>query len=158
MLTTEKHWALKYSLGARFRIRDLLHLSYFIKKGFIRSFAEFILVFFRQGILLIFVYPSILGFLLNNLFVGLQYKILVLIVASLSFRFCLAYNWNGNRCSDCNELIALASIRGCLGLLCSCFCNCAPPWNSSTVEFVERVVMFGTQPCSSFRNELFLCK
>jgi hypothetical protein len=44
-------------------------------------------------------------------------------------------------------------IRGCLGLLCSHFFSYAPrtpPWSSSTIEFVEHVVLFGTQLCSSY--------
>jgi len=49
----------------------------------------------------------------------------------------------------------------CLGLLRSHFFSSAPrtpPWSSSTIEFVEQVVLFGTQLCSSSKNGLFSCK
>jgi len=50
---------------------------------------------------------------------------------------------------------------GCLGRLRSCFCSSAPPTlpgSDSIVEFVEQVVLFGTQLSSSSRNGLFACK
>jgi hypothetical protein len=53
------------------------------------------------------------------------------------------------------------AFRRCLGLQRSCFCSSAPPtpqWSSSTMEFVEQVVLIGTQPSSSSRNGLFSCK
>jgi hypothetical protein len=33
-----------------------------------------------------------------------------------------------------------------------------PPWSSSTIEFVEQMVLFGTHLWSSSKNGLFSCK
>jgi hypothetical protein len=37
-------------------------------------------------------------------------------------------------------------------------CSTNSIWSSSTVEFVEQVVLFDTRLCSSSRNGLFPCK
>lgn len=53
----------------------------------------------------------------------------------------------------------MVTVQACLELLCSSFLNSAPPtlpWGSSTMDFLEQVVMFGTQPSSNFENVRFL--
>ena len=74
-------------------------------------------------------------------------------------------SWRSPRAMILNRLIitncpGIAGLWRYLELLYSSFCSSAPQtplWSSSTIEFVEQEVLFGTQLCSSSRNELFPC-